>query len=74
MIEKKILHVCTVGITARTFLLPVFKKLQDEGFDVTFACTDDEDARFVESQGIPFYPVKISRSISLSDNSLNVGI
>ena len=65
--EKKILHVCTVGITAKTFLLPIFKKLQGEGFDVTFACTDDEDARFVESQGIPFYPVKINRSISLSD-------
>ncbi|MCK5853119.1 glycosyltransferase family 4 protein [bacterium] len=67
MTEKKILHVCTVGITARTFLLPIFKKLQNEGFDVTFACTDDEDARFVESQGIPFFPVKISRNISITD-------
>jgi len=67
MTEKKILHVCTVGITARAFLLPVFKKLQSEGFDVTFACTDDDDARFVESQGITFFPVKISRNISISD-------
>jgi len=65
--KKTILHVCTVGITARTFLLPIFKKLQSEGFDVTFACTDDEDASFVESQGIPFFPVKISRSISITD-------
>ena len=65
--KKQILHVCTVGITARVFLLPIFKKLQNEGFDVTFACTDDEDARFVEAQGISFYPVKISRSISISD-------
>ena len=67
--QKSILHVCTVGITARVFLLPIFKKLQNEGFDVTFVCTDDEDARFVEAQGIPFYPVKISRSISISDIS-----
>jgi len=67
--KKSILHVCTVGITARVFLLPIFKKLQNEGFDVTFACTDDEDARFVEAQGISFYPVKISRSISISDIS-----
>jgi len=52
--KKQILHVCTVGITARVFLLPIFKKLQNEGFDVTFACTDDEDARFVEAQGISF--------------------
>ncbi len=67
MTEKKILHVCTVGITARTFLLPIFKKLQSEGYNVTFACTDDDDARFVESQGIPFFPVKISRNISVTD-------
>jgi len=65
--KKSILHVCTIGITARVFLLPIFKKLQSEGFEITFACTDDADARFVESQGIPFYPVKISRSISISD-------
>ena len=70
--KKTILHVCTVGITARVFLLPIFKKLQSEGFDVTFACTDDKDARFVEAQGIPFYPVKISRSISLSDITATV--
>ena len=67
MIKKKILHVCTVGITARTFLLPIFKKLRSEGYNVTFACTDDDDARFVESQGIPFFPVKISRNISITD-------
>ncbi len=65
--KKSILHVCTVGITARTFLLPIFKKMQSEGFDVVFACTDDDDARFIESQGIPFFPVKISRNISITD-------
>ena len=65
--NKKILHICTVGITARAFLLPIFKKLQSEGYDLTFACTDDADARFVESKGIPFFPVKISRKISPTD-------
>ena len=65
--NKKILHICTVGITARAFLLPIFKKLQSEGYDLTFACTDDADARFVESQGVPFFPVKISRKISPTD-------
>ena len=63
----KVLHVCTVGITARAFLLPIFKKLREEGYDLTFACTDDADARYVEAQGIPFFPVKISRKISITD-------
>ena len=62
-----VLHVCTVGITARVFLVPIFKRLQSEKFDITFACTDDADARFVEKQNIPFFPVTISRKISLSD-------
>jgi len=62
-----VLHICTVGITARVFLVPVFKRLQAERYDITFACTDDADARFVESQNIPYFPVKISRKISFSD-------
>ena len=62
-----VLHICTVGITARVFLVPVFKRLQTERYDITFACTDDADARFVENQNIPFFPVTISRKISLSD-------
>ncbi len=62
-----VLHVCTVGITARVFLVPVFKRLQTERYDITFACTNDSDARFVENQNIPFFPVTISRKIGLSD-------
>ncbi len=62
-----VLHVCTVGITARVFLVPVFKRLQAERYDIAFSCTDDADARFVENQNIPYFPVKISRKISFSD-------
>jgi len=64
---KSVLHICTVGITARVFLIPIFKRLQAEKYDITFACTDDADARFVEDQNIPFFPVTISRKISFSD-------
>ena len=63
----RVLHVCTIGITARVFLLPVLKRLQAEGYDVCFACRDDEDARFVAGHGLPFFPVYISRSISPMD-------
>lgn len=66
--KKRILHICTVGVTARVFLLPVFSHLVAHGFDVHFACTDDEDARYVANQkGISFFPVKIPRSISPRD-------
>jgi glycosyltransferase involved in cell wall biosynthesis len=56
-----------VGVTARVFLLPVLKRLQEEGYQVWLACTDDDDARYVAAAGIPFYPVTISRKISLRD-------
>jgi glycosyltransferase involved in cell wall biosynthesis len=56
-----------VGITARVFLLPVLKRLQEEGYRVWLACTDDDDARYVAAAGIPFYPVTISRKISVRD-------
>jgi glycosyltransferase involved in cell wall biosynthesis len=62
-----LLHVCTVGITARAFLLPSLQRLQDDGYDVWLACTDDADARFVAGHGIPFFPVTISRRISPRD-------
>lgn len=60
----RVLHVTTVGITARAFLLPLFKRLQREGYDVTFACTDDQHARHVEQQGVRYKPVFISRAIT----------
>ncbi len=66
-IPTKILHVCTAGITARVFLLPVMLRLRDEGYDVWCACTGDADSRSVADAGIPFFPVSISRSISLRD-------
>lgn len=63
----RILHVCAVGITARAFLLPVLRELRREGYEVWLACSDDNDARYVAAQGIPYFPVHISRRISLWD-------
>ncbi len=62
-----LLQVCTVGITARAFLLPLLQRLQRDGYDVWLACTDDADARWVAGHGIPFFPVTISRRISPRD-------
>jgi glycosyltransferase involved in cell wall biosynthesis len=62
-----VLHVCTVGITARAFLLPILQRMRADGYAVWLACSDDADARAVAQQGIPFFPVRISRSISPTD-------
>jgi glycosyltransferase involved in cell wall biosynthesis len=62
-----VLHVCTVGITARAFLLPILQRMRADGYAVWLACSDDADARAVAQQGIPFFPVHISRSISPTD-------
>ena len=62
-----VLHVCTVGITARVFLIPLLATLQDCGYEVTLACSPDDDARHLSAHGIPHVPVSISRSIHPSD-------
>ena len=63
----KVLHVTTVGVTARVFLLPLLSRLQQEDYDVQLACTPDEDAAVVAGKGIPFFPCRISRVIAPAD-------
>jgi glycosyltransferase involved in cell wall biosynthesis len=63
----RILHVTTVGVTARVFLLPLFQRLKREGCDMWFACTPDDDAGGVAAQGFSFFPCRISRRIAPSD-------
>ena len=64
----KILEITTVGITARAFLVPFFQELKEAGYEVTYAATDDLDAREAAKQAdVPFFPVYISRKISLKD-------
>ena len=59
-----VLHVCTVGITARAFLLPILQRMRADGYAVWLACSDDADARAAARHGISFFPVHISRNIS----------
>ena len=63
----RILHVTTIGLTAQVFLLPLLQRLQREGHEVWLACSDDDNARFVEQQGIAFFPVTIRRTIRPAD-------
>ncbi|MCX7848077.1 MAG: glycosyltransferase family 4 protein [bacterium] len=63
----RILHVCAVGITARAFLLPILQELGRQGYEVWLACSEDADARYVAGQGVLYFPVRISRRISVLD-------
>ncbi len=43
MTVVKVLHVCTVPITARTFIAPLARHLEVRGFHVTIACAEMPD-------------------------------
>jgi len=63
------LHVCTILLTARTFIAPVARYLLTRGYDVAVACSDEEAADgpglSVEQSvvGCPLYPTAIPRTI-----------
>ncbi len=40
----KVLHVCTISLTARTFIASLARYLDSRAFDVTIACSDDRKA------------------------------
>lgn len=59
----RVMHLVAVGISARLFLSPHFRRMKQAGFDVSLACTDDTDARMcVQNTGITYVPVTIQQS------------
>ncbi len=40
----KVLHVCTISLTARTFIASLARYLDSRAFEVTIACSDDRQA------------------------------
>jgi len=65
----RVLHVCTIVLTAQAFVAPIVRFLAGRGYDVAVACSNDtaadgpglSDDRDVV--GCPFYPVPIPRAI-----------
>lgn len=61
----KVVHVCTVGVTALRLLLPQCRFLQRQGFDVSFVFSPGPDAELVRRQGFVVHEVYIDRQIKV---------
>ena len=65
----RVLHVCTILLTARVFIAPLARHLASCGYDVAVACSDAEAADgpsvscAQDIAGCPFYRVPIPRTI-----------
>src|SRR5439155_2366349 len=65
----KVLHICTIPLTARVFIAPVAHYLRARGYEVAVACSGDEAAdgpglaAGQEQVGCPLYEVSIPRTV-----------
>jgi len=61
----RVVWVTALGISARSFLQPHFRRLRENGFDVILVCSGDDDARAAATNtGIRHIPVTIRQSVS----------
>src|SRR2546425_1875214 len=65
----RVLHICTILLTARVFIAPLLRHLAGRGYDVAVACSGAEAADGPglsadrKVAGCPLYPVAITRTI-----------
>ncbi len=64
----KILHICAVGPTAETLLLPQIKYFLSQGLEVEIACSPGEEVNKLQQNGYKVHPVYIERKIALFSN------
>lgn len=64
MEKIKVLQLTTIDMTAYFFLLSWIKELQNNGFDVTVACTEGQFAGKIRAEGIELVNIPISRRLS----------
>lgn len=60
----KVLHVCALGATAETLLLPQIDYLRSQHLTVDLVCSPDEAVDRLQAQGYTVYPIQIDRKIS----------
>jgi glycosyltransferase involved in cell wall biosynthesis len=66
---KLVVHVCTIGIVPRLFLIDHFRRQRAAGFDVVLMCCEDQDSRYAaQAGGARLMPVAIKQDVApLSD-------
>lgn len=68
--EVRVLHVCTIALTAHAFIAPLAKYLHRRGYEVAIACSvgaqpdAPDDLRCREVPGARMYDVPIARTVS----------
>lgn len=60
----KILHICAIGGTAESLLLPQINYLLSRNLTVEIACSADRATEKLQKQGYTIHPVQIDRRIS----------
>lgn len=74
----RVLHVCTILLTARVFIAPVVRHLQSVGYEVAIACSSEEAADApglladIEADGCQLFSVPISRQIRPTSDLLAI--
>ncbi|WP_036487788.1 glycosyltransferase family 4 protein [Myxosarcina sp. GI1] len=59
----KILHICALGVTAQTLLLPQVDYLLARGLEVEIACSVDEGTKELREKGYIVHSIQIDRRI-----------
>jgi glycosyltransferase involved in cell wall biosynthesis len=60
----KILHICAIGGTAKTLLLPQIDYLLSRNLSVEVACSPGVESEQLQQQGYKIHPIQIDRKIS----------
>ncbi len=69
----RIVQITAVGISAKSFLIEHFRRLQHAGNEVLLVCSDDRDARDAAAAGgIRYEPITIKQSIHPVSDLLSV--
>jgi glycosyltransferase involved in cell wall biosynthesis len=74
----KILHVCTISLTAKVFIAPLAKYLSERGYMVTIACSDEKPAQGqsaveeLRNAGFRMQVIPMRRDIRLIDDFISI--
>jgi glycosyltransferase involved in cell wall biosynthesis len=63
--NNRIVHICSVGIIAKLFLVEHLRRQRLAGFQVILMCYDDKDARYaVQASGVEYMPLAIKQGVA----------
>ena len=71
MTKKKICFVTTISASIKSFLLPLAQYMvENDDYDVTFICDEDESMYPLMSEKIHYHPIKMKRGIAFDGISV----